>query len=797
MHIDPYPVDRSAILPPAVRGPYEPIRRAPDRPEVRPLGSLDERLAPVVMNAAAGAAPMPSDAPRGALGPRTQPLAARASGHDAAAPDAARTLGLAGDLLALHRSGMLDAKELELLAYAYVVPWERQAAAVLALGQAIADRRPSSPPIGALEDLMEWRPMQAHAATALMKAYRAGAEAGIEPPWARIDQFIHRYDDRVLVVIEDWMPALCAATREAGLGGPERLLGDLASDRVTTDLAERLRRGIDEALARAARPVPATDYQLDAPPLEPDPATWLRTMRFEAWLARYATRYQGEEAATRATLNAHFRRVLEQRYPMTPGFRAFLDSADFLDSDIQQAWAEYLFMELPAPFGGANRRPTLALPHEVLVQGTEAVNIVKIGAFTIEDYDESPKHYMGMAAARLPHANLIQIDWPLAGLALDEEGRPNARAAFVLKPEATYLTYFRPGECPPAHYVLDFSKWVAPRSGCAGGRYASLAGLQGVPHVHGLPYTQPYVDHKAFLVRLAQAGVAVPEALYFLSRGDPLPAAARARLASAPGVADAGALTAAELDARIAAFIDAHGIAHGIVVKPAAEWSGRGVAMFAVEDRRGMAAHIRALDAAGMTAVLQRRVQGPPLMLDGRAEPWNMRVLVSPDESGEPQVGGLIVRAGGEGGVGARAFGAEPLLYEDVIERLKAQHPAWVEPLDGFEARVHALARQAHRVLSGMIRADGAQREPGEDPTVYVGFDMMADWTRGELRPVLVEVNGIDSGLGPAAIRLLEALGEDHPWYRKYEGGHLSFDLLARAMAAAGARHRDARRGAS
>lgn len=113
---------------------------------------------------------------------------------------------------------------------------------------------------------------------------------------------------------------------------------------------------------------------------------------------------------------------------------------------------------------------------------------------------------------------------------------------------------------------------------------------------------------------------------------------------------------------------------------------------------------------------------------------WNLRVFVTTDENSQTIVPEFVVRAGKNGHAVNICQGASVISYADLCETFGLSH---AEAAD-LEAEIKKLVSKAHTAICGRFAP----------ASVWMGFDIMIEkgTHERELRPVIIEVNGQDSG---------------------------------------------------
>lgn len=179
-----------------------------------------------------------------------------------------------------------------------------------------------------------------------------------------------------------------------------------------------------------------------------------------------------------------------------------------------------------------------------------------------------------------------------------------------------------------------------------------------------------------------------------------------------------------------------------VVIKPDGGSGGRGVHFFSEHTFRGELAYFFRGLLGGHNFIMQERLT-PPLLSPSRD--WNLRVFVSKNEQGGIQVDDMVVRTSDLGKVVNISRGADVMtveqLHADLLMTDKISLWGWKEFLD----EVKKTAVDSYVAIENAMRADGVLKN-GEDPTDFMGVDVIVQQEGGRLVPYVMEVNGYESG---------------------------------------------------
>ncbi|MBI4424886.1 MAG: ATP-grasp domain-containing protein [Elusimicrobia bacterium] len=272
---------------------------------------------------------------------------------------------------------------------------------------------------------------------------------------------------------------------------------------------------------------------------------------------------------------------------------------------------------------------------------------------------------------------------------------------------------------------------------------------------------------RAHLLHAAR-GVAVPAMLGFLMAGHDL-AADPKTFGAHPGgnavapmpAADAG--RRAEFAARLDAYLAGLPESGEVVVKPSgARWhSSEGVRRFGRGQREemldwmiGLADRLEPHEGL----LVERRVDSLPLQVEGRKMEASVRVLVARTPWDGAEVGAIFPRVGPWGKLIAAeapnpADNALPMRWDALLK-------AWNLPEEEARALDAEIRARALTVFASIAEDEKKrERRPGEPlqaQTDLIGLDIMVERRNGKPTPVLIEVNGHDSGGQYHMERLLE-----------------------------------------
>ncbi|MDP2671219.1 MAG: hypothetical protein Q8P13_02030 [bacterium] len=228
---------------------------------------------------------------------------------------------------------------------------------------------------------------------------------------------------------------------------------------------------------------------------------------------------------------------------------------------------------------------------------------------------------------------------------------------------------------------------------------------RGIPGIFNQKFEEATMDKFASLEFFAKAKAPCPETAHFrmsLRRVENRDEKVKARLVE----------------------MEAKGIfTTGAVVKPVGSSLGMGVVMFP----EGVRVEEIAVDilARNHDVIVQRRINPPPLVIEGEDFDWNFRVLVARNSLNEPAVVAIEIRYSSKGGVVNAAQGAKRLTFEDFISRM-----GW--DLTKVRQAIEALSLSMFRAIEdglGLV-------DPQQDA---VGLDIIVDHDR---KAYAMEING-------------------------------------------------------
>ncbi|MDP3921239.1 MAG: Fic family protein [Candidatus Omnitrophota bacterium] len=169
------------------------------------------------------------------------------------------------------------------------------------------------------------------------------------------------------------------------------------------------------------------------------------------------------------------------------------------------------------------------------------------------------------------------------------------------------------------------------------------------------------------------------------------------------------------------------------------------------DSARAIMQHIR----RGENFMFQRRIEAFPVYrIKETGDPeaskqrldHNLRVTLSPDEAGNPQVNDSIVRINDWGKVINISKGAATLPLEELV-RMAFEPEEQSSRLEALKREIERVTLAGYHALTQAMRADGVLG-PNELPADYMGFDLIVALENGAFKAYVIEVNGHMSG-GP------------------------------------------------
>ncbi len=182
--------------------------------------------------------------------------------------------------------------------------------------------------------------------------------------------------------------------------------------------------------------------------------------------------------------------------------------------------------------------------------------------------------------------------------------------------------------------------------------------------------------------------------------------------------------------------------APGIVIKPATGNRGRDVSFFdfsldGAGDREALwleaANSAKAILSQGENVVVQRRVQAPPLLIDGVKYDSNLRVFVSRDEDDAPVYSGAFVRYDRHDRPVNLSLTAQPMLLDNYYRRLGVEGKKRAQ----VQAQIAAQAERIFTVLHDRVNL----LSPLAHRMDLMGIDIILENTGGGYVPQVIEVN--------------------------------------------------------
>ena len=409
-------------------------------------------------------------------------------------------------------------------------------------------------------------------------------------------------------------------------------------------------------------------------------------------------------------------------------------------------------------------------PDELIKQGEEAVTLAIIHPANHNDIvkiREGAKHANTNVLLVLPEN--VQV-----GLSSDGREVFGANAAIVFKEDQPYWVPF---ETPlPIHYLMN-----------AEDKFQERFRTHGIPTAMD-PTKADYFNDKALTEAiLLQQGIPTPASGVILrprsGRVAALPQYRQSRFSWDRRF---------ELETFLRDFMIDHQLSE-VVLKPVDGSQGYGITFFNWLDFDPAYQKLKELKLKRILAGLRSRdmlIQGrvtPELMLhipepdpaqpDAAAEPlaldWNLRVLVSLDDQGQPVVSGIVVRAGYEETAVNISQGSMVMLLEEAAEKLKITQ----EELEALRQAITETARRTFEALQARARQDGVLK-PGENVSDFLGLDLMVAREDGKLVPYVIEVNGSQSGGLWALDSLLAGKYENDESARREQQGAATRDWI-------------------
>ncbi|CAN7380692.1 hypothetical protein LJR230_002195 [Trinickia sp. LjRoot230] len=754
-----------------------------------------------------------------------------------------------------------------------------RAAALLALGQSLSETASTTrqkPDFKPLMRQLSFPDVRPEAIDAIFSVYAAQARIGDGLDWSSIRTLLYRWKDALsFQTAANNLTSLCRTCADIALEVPAEFLAGLSNEVEDHQIA-----ALGRSLTRIVNQVPdRTDWVTDPPaPAStslPGARPSARSRKITSLIAirndkarraaygklaqQHAMRISAGELAAeewetglwyrdvlpsaaplglsvddlkqryRATqssktafaFNARFGAYLVKNFEMTPEWRQFLASDNFLNGPLLEiALRNQLRAKMPSWSGSGGEKLVLSMPWQVVDK--EAPNVLMADDFASLDTPLWPSPMLFAEGSLDARANFILVQPPISDIASEEiDGQPEltAPAGYVLRDWKWHLTAFIDRSIAFDYVINPLPSSPQHRTSRAEALDPPLPemGLLAIPHMAS---SDIVVNKGLALGQIARDLSSIdedviPPTLWLWTARESLQDGARnfrSELVTASTNGSTGKFSSLQLDGlsrakgvkEITQFMQRFGITH-FVFKPTDELGGKGVWMQRVdapdasptveklprteETPKQIATQAWELLSENRSGVLQAMVESIPLIIDGEVKGWDVRAYVARDANGKTSFSGCFARIADRWKRTNLSQGAKAMPIEQVIQLLTEQlgqdNPALTAELLSLE---NSLAQRSLAIVNSTVDASdrAGVAKNGEDMTAFVGIDFIvtlakeADSPPGgkRIKFPAIEENGARSGGMGSIEEALRDLPDDHELREKYRSSNGGFALL-------------------